>query len=110
MQNYVKPIILANNELSEGVYAASGATDNGPKCDSIYMKGEWVKGYEQWKPELTYKEWHGCNGCPAYTGTGCGLKTHYVDSNYSPTYDVDNGKRKPTWEKEGHLPDEIIKW
>lgn len=27
MKDYVKPVVLANDEVSEGVYAASGATD-----------------------------------------------------------------------------------
>ena len=29
MKSYVKPVILANDELAEGVYAASGAVDGG---------------------------------------------------------------------------------
>lgn len=37
MKQYQKPIAVVNDELAEGVYAASGSTNKGPKCDSKYM-------------------------------------------------------------------------
>lgn len=39
MADYEKPIILANDDVAEGVYAASG--DDVAKCDSKYMLGIW---------------------------------------------------------------------
>lgn len=111
MKNYEKPIVMANNELSEGVYAASGATDNGPKCDSIYMKGVWQKSdYSQWATgeQRGYKKQFGCLGCPANRHNGCGLQSDYVDSNFSKSYDADSGNRKPSWEKKGYGPDDPV--
>lgn len=109
MKQYQKPIVLVNEELAEGVYTASGVADNnnGPKCDSKYMKGEW-QGFDFSTWPTTYKQQQGCNGCPAFRSNGCGLKTDYVDSGYASSYDVDNGNRMPGWEKEGHKADDII--
>ena len=47
-------------------------------------------------------------GCPANTASGCGLLSHYVDSGYAGSYDVDNGNRKPSWEKKGYGPDDAV--
>lgn len=121
MNQYQKPIVMVNDELAEGVYAASGSNvggasnstsdDNGGvKCDSIYMKGVWQKpDYSPWgNTTRGYKQNFGCNGCPANTDNGCGLQTHYVDSGYASSYETDNGKRKPTWEKKGYKPDDTV--
>ncbi len=111
MKNYEKPIVLANSELSEGVYAASGNAGTGPKCDSIYMKGVWRAGdYSLWPTGESrgYKQQFGCLGCPANTDNGCGLQSHYVDSGNADSYDVDNGNRKPSWEKKGYGPDDPV--
>ena len=134
VKNYEKPVVLANDELAEGIYAASGevvdntppdvdttpsepaegnsaSSDNGPKCDSIYMKGVWQdQNRTTWAPGETksYKEQFGCLGCRAYTADGCGLLTHYVESGYASSYDDDNGNRKPGWEKKGYGPDDPI--
>lgn len=105
MNNYKKPIILANNELSEGVYAASGTTDNGRKCDSKYMNGTF-KG-PNWDNSTANIERYGCLGCPAYRWNGCGLQSDYIDSGKADSYDVDNGNRMPEWEQKGFKPDEI---
>lgn len=35
MKDYVKPIVLANEELAEGVYAASGDGGNGGDCYTV---------------------------------------------------------------------------
>lgn len=35
MTNYEKPVILANEDLAEGVYAASGAGGGGENCYSV---------------------------------------------------------------------------
>lgn len=135
MKSYEKPVILANEELAEGVYAASGAvdegfnepagsesvesssettdnnvTDNGPKCDSKYMNGEWqAPDYSDWAGGTRgYKQQFACLGCPANTDNGCGLLTHYVDSGNASSYDVDDGNRKPSWEKKGYGPDDVV--
>ena len=109
MKTYEKPRVLLNEEMAEGVYAASGVEEIGqrPVCDSIYMNGVWQPGKYN---SSSYKECYGCNGCPAETENGCGLDSHYADSDYAASYDVDKGKRKPSWEKEGHRPDEEVKW
>lgn len=116
MKNYEKPMVLANDELAEGVYASSGATDSGTtdggvKCDSVYMKGIWqAPDYSAWAAGETrgYKQQFGCLGCPANTESGCGLLTHYEDSGYASSYEVDNGNRMPSWEKKGYGPDDSV--
>jgi hypothetical protein len=65
----------------------------------------WADGVET---KRGYKQQFGCNGCPANTGSGCGLLTHYVDSNYAASYETDNGKRMPDWEAKGYGPDDIV--
>ena len=110
MKNYEKPQLIENFETSEGIYMASGDTTGGVKCDSIYMKGVWqAPDYSDWAGGTRgYKQQFGCLGCPAYTGSACGLQTHYVDSGNASSYDVDNGKRKPSWEQKGYGPDDVV--
>lgn len=115
MKSYEKPMVLQNGELMEGVYTASGDVSNnssngGPKCDSIYMKGIWqAPDYSNWNGGTRgYKQQFACLGCPANTDNGCGLQTHYVESGYAQSYDVDNGNRKPSWEKKGYGPDDTV--
>lgn len=114
---YEKPIVVPVDEAAEGIYAASGGvadanggSDGGLKCDSIYMKGVWqAPDYSDWAGGTRgYKQQFGCLGCPANTANGCGLLTHYVDSNYASSYEVDNGNRKPSWEKKGYKPDDVV--
>ncbi len=117
MKNYEKPVVVVNDETAEGVYAASGAVggagvetaDGAPKCDSIYMQGVWQNA-DYTSAAKTYKQRYGCMGCPAFRANGCGLQLDYVQSGYASSYDVDNGKRKPTWEVEKHKPDEATPW
>lgn len=111
MNQYSKPMALVNEELAEGVYAASGAGN--PQCDSKYMNGIWQKPDYSAPDGVNsgYKVVFGCIGCPANTATGCGLDSHYEDSGQSGSYDVDKGNRKPTWEKKGYGPtDPITDW
>ncbi len=116
MNRYVKPMIVEQDGLAEGVYMASGGTSssntsgNGPKCDSVYMKGVWqAPDYSDWGGTTRgYKQQFACLGCPANTGNGCGLETHYVESGNASSYDVDNGNRKPSWEKKGYGPDDPV--
>lgn len=115
MDKYVKPEVLANEELTEGVYAASGASssgESGPKCDSAYMNGVFQSpDYSDWAGSTRgYKQQFGCLGCPAYTYAGgqCGLLTHYVESGNASSYDADNGNRMPSWERKGYGPDDVV--
>lgn len=107
--NYDKPVVLPNEDMAEGVYAASGAV-SGPKCDSVYMLGVWqAPDYSDWNGGTRgYKQQFGCLGCPANTGNGCGLQTHYIQSGQAASYDVDNGNRKPSWEKKGYGPEDTV--
>ncbi len=101
MKNYEKPIVLANYELSEGVFAASGtaggtSSSGAPQCNSAYMNGVWhAPDYSNTTSNI---ERYGCDGCPAFRWNGCGLQLDYVDSGNAESYDVDDGNRKPKWE------------
>ena len=117
MNSYETPKVIENQDVSEGIYMASGDTEGGsdgaPGCDSKYMKGVWqAPDYSDWGGKTRgYRQQFGCLGCPAYTANGCGLQTHYVDSGKASSYDVDNGNRKPSWEKKGYGPnDEVTDW
>lgn len=114
MQTYIKPEALVSEDISEGIFAASGdtadKTDDGPKCDSKYMKGKWqAPDYSDWGgKDRGYKQQFACLGCPANTGNGCGLQTHYIDSGEAESYNVDNGNRMPSWEKKGYGPNDTV--
>jgi hypothetical protein len=116
MKNYEKPMIIANDELAEGVYATtSGATSNGAAasgtavsgCDSIYMQGHY-QAADFNKQNATYGERLGCTGCPAFAYNYCQLEDYYRTQYTS--YEVDNGNRRPAWETKGHTYDELIDW
>lgn len=113
MDIYEKPIVLLNEELAEGVYAASGgavedaSSNNGPSCDSKYVNGVWHKDTYDGK---TYLSHLGCNGCPAFRWNGCGLLIDEAYLNGAKSYDADNGKRMPGWEAKGHQAEEKIDW
>lgn len=116
MNGYERPMIIAYQDTAEGVYLASGGaadnsdTANNIKCDSQYMNGNWqAPDYSGWNGGTRgYRQQFGCLGCPEYTATACGLKTYYVDSGYAGSYDTDNGKCKPSWEKKGYGPDDTV--
>lgn len=111
MNSYETPKIIENPDMSEGVYMASGANSGGgPKCDSVYMNGVWqAPDYSDWAGGTRgYKQQFACIGCPAYTATGCGLETHYIQSGQAQSYDVDDGNRKPSWERKGYGPDDTV--
>ncbi len=110
MSSYVKPMVIGNDDLTEGVYAASGEVAGGtPGCDSKYMNGVFHAPTYKW--EGTMLEHYGCLGCPAYSwsnGGECGLKSHYGDSGYAGSYDVDKGNRMPEWERKGYTDTTIV--
>lgn len=117
MRNYERPVVLVNDGLAEGVFAASGevtTSDGAKKCDSIYMNGVWqAMDTSAWAAgeERGYKQQFGCLGCPANTDNGCGLLTHYVDSGYAASYEADDGNRMPSWERKGYGPnDPVTDW
>lgn len=114
MTNYEKPVILVNEELAEGVYAASGTnvdsdstSGNGtPGCDSKYMAGVYQHYQGGWNK--TAKEFYGCIGCPAYRETGCGLQVDQAYLDGATSYNVDNGNRMPEWERQGATDDRMV--
>lgn len=118
-KKYVRPMVVFHSEQMESVYLASGgssATDsstsqeNSLKCDSIHMKGVWqAPDYSDWNGvSRGYRQQFGCLGCPAYTWNGCGLLLHYEESGKADSYNTDNGKRKPSWEKKGYGPNDTV--
>lgn len=118
MKNYEKPIVLANNELFEGVFAGSGIQAGGTgggtgdgdtgsgvivQCNSAYMNGTYQA--PDWNNTSTNIGRYGCNGCPAERqGTHCGLLTDYVTSGYADSYKQNAGNYKPLWESKGLDP------
>ena len=114
MKEYCKPTAQPVEVLAEGVYASSGDPADSAvkslKCDSKYMKGVWQNpDYSDWAGGTRgYKQQFGCLGCPANTGSGCGLLTHYPESGNAASYDVDNGNRMPSWERKGYGPNAVV--
>lgn len=117
MNSYETPKVIENQDVSEGIYMASGVSDvtggnsdGGPKCDSEYMRGVWqAPDYSDWAGGTRgYKQQFACLGCPANTGNGCGLQTHYIESGNASSYDVDDGNRMPSWERKGYGPDDTV--
>ncbi len=107
MNNYEKPVVQVNESAAEGVYAASGKWT---LCDS-----EWMNGLYQ-APDSTasatdgYKKVKGCEGCRAYSATGC-LIANVTKEEYDAywVYDNDKGYRKPSWEGKNYGPyDEVV--
>jgi hypothetical protein len=107
MRQYEKPMVLANEELAEGVYAASGDI-MAKNCDSQYIKGVWQGPHYGSPASVGYLYMYGCMGCPAYTSTGCGIGSHYLDAGEADSYDTDKGNRMPIWEKKGYGPNDVI--
>jgi hypothetical protein len=103
MATYSKPIVIPSAELAEGVYAASGDTLS-LSCNSKYMKGAYHA--PDYNNTTSYYGRFGCLGCPAYRWNGCGLSLE----SYYGSYDTDQGKRMPSWEKLGHTATDAIDW
>ena len=91
MEKYESPKVIPVEELAEGIYASSGS--------SIYMNGVYQE--PTYNPMRDgYKKGRGCEGCPAWNGKSCRFT-----SKPEEMLNWDNDYR-PTWEVEGHLPDE----
>ncbi len=94
MERYEKPIVLMNEDISEGIYAASGSGSKESKCDSKYFKGTWHQMIYTTNPISSDR---GCEGC-------------YGNWNDGSCH-VQNYERKekdqfmPSWEKAGLSPD-----
>jgi hypothetical protein len=116
MEGYVKPIILSNEEVAEGIFAASGGLEvvegggegdygTKPSCDSIYMNGEF-RPQSSAPGSLPNIERYGCNGCRAYRGDHCVLSEPGLEQPETwASYRGDDGYRLPQWESLGYLPD-----
>lgn len=99
---YEKPVVEIVPDLSESVYMASGTTDgsdsaNSSKCDSKYMNGVFHNPDYSTNNNLNGS---GCEGCPAVRPNGCALQLEHLWDSYK----ADDGKRMPSWEKEGKGP------
>lgn len=109
MKNYEKPMLVRTEQMSEGVYLASGAEINPgagsesgstaeSRCKSKYMKGNYVQPTNN-PIEDGYKKGRGCEGCPAWNGSSCRLQSAPDEMNW-------DGDFRPAWEVQGHFPDE----
>lgn len=119
MKKYERPVVIVNSDFAEGVYADSGTVaGNANLCNSIYMRGIWqAQDNSAWAGETRgYKQQFGCLGCPANRGGGasdngaggCALLVDQAYLDGATSYDVDNGNRKPEWERRGYGPDDIV--
>lgn len=108
MKNYEKPVATKVDDLAEGVYMASGdAGDVGGDasettvsrgCGSKYMNGVFqMPTYNS--IEDGYKIGRGCEGCPAWNGNSCRFESAPEEMNW-------DGDFRPSWEVQGHEPDE----
>lgn len=95
MKTYEQPLIFANDELCEGVYAASGDSTGTTKCDSIHRKGVYkaLVSHNDADANHTSAE-RGCEGCPVNWNDGI---CHVSTVNYE-------GDFRPSWEKAGKGP------
>jgi hypothetical protein len=87
MTTYEKPIILLNEDMTEGVYTTSGGTTT-ISCESRYMGGVYQNG--NYQTGSTIKDYFGCSGCAANWGR-CAV--------YDPNFSITNkGDCAPDWE------------
>lgn len=94
---YTKPEINIINDYPEDVYMSSGSQKY-TKCKSIYLNGTYQK--PTYNPiQDGYKVGRGCEGCPASDGSSCRFDSHPEQMNW-------DGDFRPSWEIQGHLPDE----
>ena len=106
IMKYTKPIIMINEQRSEGIYAASGTAVHAPGCDSKYMNNTYQHSAGGW--DVSVKDYYGCIGCPAYRANGCALLVDQAYLEGALSYDTDNGNRMPDWERLGYTPEYII--
>lgn len=93
MMHYEKPDILRVDNLSEGVYLASGGL---PVCGSAYMGGHYhIPNPNDASNVMAFR---GCDGCSAQDGDKCKIEVGAYDQ-LNP-----NGIFMPTWEQQNKLP------
>ena len=92
---YEKPIITLQNDLAEGVYAASG--DNLPVCQSQYMMGVYHNPTSNTYGATISRIDRGCEGCPAAQGGECRRDLGPFGNSLMPT-----------WERNGYDPKETF--
>ena len=93
---YEKPVVVAQNEVTEGVYAHSGTLYT--TCSSQYMNGIYqapVGGRIPSGTETTGRKM-GCQTCPGDRNWACRCE--------EGSYEL----LMPQWEKDGHTPDETF--
>ena len=93
---YIKPVIVINDDVCEGIYAASGDTNGGNgMCASKYMNGVHRKPTWQWNTPTIERK--GCNGCHYSQGGDqyCGKEDQYLQQ-YGPSM--------PRWELDNEDP------
>ncbi|MFA9466247.1 MAG: hypothetical protein ACERKN_18425 [Velocimicrobium sp.] len=98
MNSYKEPEIIVIDEAAEGIYAASGSTedpDAGKKCASIYMQGVYSPKNGD-SIHVGYKLGYGCDGCPAVANGRCTVNEITWDGDF-----------RPWWEKQGKTGDEL---
>ena len=101
MGSYEMPMVLTNEDISEGVYAASGAVNNQSGCKSIYMKGVYHANTRNdnitdWGNDSDVKHKQierGCEGCPYNWGGYCAVNNANAQAGQDG---------RPTWEKKGY--------
>lgn len=96
---YEKPVIVAVDEMAEGVYLSSG--DQAKKCESKYMNGTYhrpspsnIEGAVCQYGDL------GCRSCPADNNWDCALLTNRPLATDCLT----DGRLMPKWEYMGKTP------
>ena len=95
---YEKPVVHLTDTVSEGVYLASGAQGGSQyRCKSKYMNGVYQKPTHI--NSDGFKIARGCEGCQAWDGESCRFVSHPEQMNW-------DGDFRPTWEQQGHGPDE----
>ena len=90
MKNYEKPVVIANDSLAEGVYAASGsASSSGGSGDDCYT----VNAYIHQRPETGRQDYRNqVNGVHAAgDGHHSGKQHLFLTFNQPVTYSSSNG-------------------
>lgn len=92
MKAYVKPVVLGNSELSEGVYAASGASSDCWRITNFEVKQRSEEGFVTFQIDAAHtnpeQHWANMVVCVEFSQADI---TNKQDSDYNYTADI-NGK------------------
>jgi hypothetical protein len=103
---YKKPLIVATDDVAEGVYTASGVADGTNEtrvCQSQTRNGVWKEAYcsprksnaaYTFDGTISYDDYYACMGCAADVSFHCVLQTGEELRSGST-------QLKPTWEAKG---------